>query len=129
MHKVHLGGGFGRRGRVDYIHQAVDIAKQMQGTPIKLIWSREEDMTHDFYRPISKCRLIAGLDAAGRLTALHVRVSGQSIPNRRILTGVRSLSTVIVSPSCTPTTLPVKSSAAGMASRSGMSKTMVNRSD
>ena len=71
-----LGGGFGRRGGAqDYVRQAVAIAKQMPGVPIKMIWSREEDMGHDFYRPISQARLAAGLDASGNLTALHVRVS------------------------------------------------------
>ena len=55
------------------------IAKQFPGTPIKMIWSREEDTTHDFYRPISQCRMRAGLDDAGNLVALHLRVSGQSI--------------------------------------------------
>jgi isoquinoline 1-oxidoreductase subunit beta len=75
-----LGGGFGRRGGTqDYVHQAVAIAKEFPGTPIKLIWSREEDMAHDFYRPISQCKLSAGLDADGKLVGLHVRVSGQSI--------------------------------------------------
>jgi isoquinoline 1-oxidoreductase beta subunit len=74
------GGGFGRRGGAqDYVRQAVSIAKQVPGVPIKLIWSREEDITHDFYRPISQCRLAAGLDADNNLVALHVRVSGQSI--------------------------------------------------
>ena len=74
------GGGFGRRGgSQDYVRQAVAIAKQFPGTPIKMIWSREEDMTHDFYRPISMCKLAAGLDAQGRLVGLQVRVSGQSI--------------------------------------------------
>jgi isoquinoline 1-oxidoreductase beta subunit len=80
VYKMDPGGGFGRRGGAqDYVRQAVSIAKQVPGIPIKLIWSREEDMTHDFYRPISKCRLAAGLDAAGNLVALHLRVSGQSI--------------------------------------------------
>ncbi len=74
------GGGFGRRGGTqDYVRQAVAIARQFPGLPVKMIWSREEDMTHDFYRPVSACRLRAGLDAQGRLLGLHVRVSGQSI--------------------------------------------------
>ena len=80
VYKHVLGGGFGRRGGAqDYVRQATAIAKQLPGIPIKMIWSREEDMTHDFYRPISQCRLAAGLDESGKLVALHVRVSGQSI--------------------------------------------------
>ena len=80
VHRHDLGGGFGRRGGTqDYVHQAVAIAKEFPGIPVKLIWSREEDQAHDFYRPISQCKLSAGLDADGKLTGLHVRVSGQSI--------------------------------------------------
>jgi isoquinoline 1-oxidoreductase beta subunit len=80
VYRVDLGGGFGRRGGTqDYTRQATEIAKQFPGIPIKLIWSREEDQAHDFYRPISQCRMSAGLDAAGNLIGLHVRVSGQSI--------------------------------------------------
>jgi len=81
IHRNILGGGFGRRGgQQDYIHQAVAIAKQLPpGTPLKMIWTREEDMAHDFYRPISQCKLSAGLDEQGNLVGLHVRVSGQSI--------------------------------------------------
>ena len=80
VYKHDLGGGFGRRGGLqDYVHQAVAIAKEFPGVPVKLIWSREEDMAHDFYRPVSQCRLSAGLDADGNLVGLHVRVSGQSI--------------------------------------------------
>jgi isoquinoline 1-oxidoreductase beta subunit len=77
--KYDLGGGFGRRGMSDYVRQVVLIAKQMPGTPVKLVWSREEDMMHDFYHPISQCKLTAGFDTAGNLTALHMRISGQSI--------------------------------------------------
>ena len=80
VYRHDLGGGFGRRGGTqDYVRQAVEIAKEFPGVPIKLIWSREEDQAHDFFRPISQCRLSAGLDAAGNLVGLHVRVSGQSI--------------------------------------------------
>jgi len=75
------GGGFGRRGGTqDYVHQAVLIAKQFPAeTPIKLVWSREEDQAHDFYRPISVCRMAAGFDDKGELIGLHVKSSGQSI--------------------------------------------------
>ena len=77
---MDLGGGFGRRGGTqDYVHQAVAIAKNFPDTPVKLVWSREEDMTHDFYRPISKAKMSAGLDDKGNLVGLSVRVSGQSI--------------------------------------------------
>jgi isoquinoline 1-oxidoreductase beta subunit len=80
VHKVHLGGGFGRRGAPqDYVRQAVSIAKQMPGTPIKLIWSREEDMLHGFYHPTTQSKLTGALDEGGNLTALHMRISGQSI--------------------------------------------------
>ena len=80
IYKMDLGGGFGRRGGTqDYVHQATAIAKQFMGTPVKLLWSREEDQAHDFYRPISQAKMSAGLDAQGNLTALHIRVSGQSI--------------------------------------------------
>jgi len=80
VHKHDLGGGFGRRGGTqDYVRQAVAIAKEFPDVPVKLIWSREEDQAHDFYRPISQCKLSAGLDAGGNLVGLHVRLSGQSI--------------------------------------------------
>src|SRR4029077_19813530 len=79
-HRHDLGGGFGRRGGTqDYVHQAVAIAKEFPDTPVKLIWSREEDQAHDFYRPISMCKMSAGLDEKGELVGLHVRSSGQSI--------------------------------------------------
>jgi isoquinoline 1-oxidoreductase beta subunit len=75
-----LGGGFGRRGGTqDYVRQAAAVAKQFPDTPIKLIWSREEDMSHDFFRPIGQCRLQAGLNDKGELDTLALRVSGQSI--------------------------------------------------
>jgi isoquinoline 1-oxidoreductase beta subunit len=80
VYKIHLGGGFGRRGAVhDWVRQAVAIAKELPGTPVKLLWSREEDMTHGLYHPITQCKLTAGLDAQGNVQALHMRISGQSI--------------------------------------------------
>ena len=80
VHKVHLGGGFGRRGAFqDYVTQAVKIAQVFPGTPIKLIWTREEDMLHGRYHPLTQCKLTAGLDEKGNLTGIHVRLSGQSI--------------------------------------------------
>src|SRR5262245_34231584 len=80
VYRHDLGGGFGRRGGTqDFVRQATLIGKQFPGVPVKMIWSREEDMTHDFYRPISDCKLTAGLDEQGQLVGLHVRVSGQSI--------------------------------------------------
>jgi isoquinoline 1-oxidoreductase subunit beta len=79
VYKVHLGGGFGRRGFQDYVAKAVLLAKQIPGTPVKLLWSREEDMRQGRYRPISQCKLQAGLDANGNLVGLTMRVAGSSI--------------------------------------------------
>ena len=80
VYRHDLGGGFGRRGGTqDFVRQATLIAKQFPDVPVKMVWSREEDMGHDFYRPISQCKLAAGLDDKGALVGLHLRVSGQSI--------------------------------------------------
>jgi isoquinoline 1-oxidoreductase subunit beta len=80
VYKLHLGGGFGRRGaHHDWVRQVVAIAKELPGTPIKLIWSREEDMLHGKFHPVTQAKLRAGLDAQGNITALHLRISGQSI--------------------------------------------------
>ncbi len=80
VYKMDLGGGFGRRGgQQDYVHQAASIAKQFPGTPIKLMWTREEDQTHDFYRPASQCQMSGGLDAQGNLVGLQIRLAGPSI--------------------------------------------------
>src|SRR4026209_421263 len=68
VYKINLGGGFGRRGAFqDYVTQAVRIAKEMPGTPIKLLWSREEEMTQGRDHPIMQSRLTGGFDAAGNL--------------------------------------------------------------
>ena len=80
VYKIHLGGGFGRRGAFhDFVRQAVTIAKQVPGTPVKLLWSREEDMRHGHYHPITQAKLVGGLDDDGNLVGLHIRLSGQSI--------------------------------------------------
>jgi len=87
VYKIHLGGGFGRRGFGDYVRQSVLIAKQIPGVPVKLIWSREEDMLHGRFHPVTQCKLTGAFNAAGELTGLHMRIAGQSIiasvfPNR-----------------------------------------------
>jgi isoquinoline 1-oxidoreductase subunit beta len=75
-----IGGGFGRRGAFhDYVTQAVRIAKQVPGTPVKLLWSREEDMAQGRYHPVMQAKMTGGLDASGNLVGLHMRLSGQSI--------------------------------------------------
>jgi len=80
VHKLLLGGGFGRRGAFqDYVTQAVLIAKQIPGRPIKLIWTREEDMLHGHYHPIMMARMKGHFDAQGRLLGVDMRLSGQSI--------------------------------------------------
>jgi isoquinoline 1-oxidoreductase subunit beta len=80
VHKMMLGGGFGRRGAPqDYVTQGVQIAKQFKGRPVKLMWSREEDMQHGFYRPASMVRMRAGLDARGQVVAMHTTVACPSI--------------------------------------------------
>lgn len=79
VYKQLLGGGFGRKGAPDYVSQAVKIAKQIPGVPIKLIWSREEDMAQGFYHPVTKARCQGALDADGNLIGMKIRISGQSI--------------------------------------------------
>ena len=79
VHLTYLGGGFGRRGFQDYTRQAVSIAMAMEGRPVKLLWSREEDMQHDYYRPMTMVRLKAGLDAACNPVAWRIRDSSHSI--------------------------------------------------
>jgi isoquinoline 1-oxidoreductase subunit beta len=79
VHKMSLGCGFGRRGMFqDFVRQAVLIAKEM-GQPVKLVWTREEDIRHDFYRPVAAVRMTAGLDAGGAPVAWKIRTAGQSI--------------------------------------------------
>jgi isoquinoline 1-oxidoreductase beta subunit len=79
VNKLHLGGGFGRRGQQDYVRQAVLIAKQVGGRPVKLIWTREEDMQHGFYRPVGMAKMSGAMDESGRVVALRMRVAAPSI--------------------------------------------------
>jgi isoquinoline 1-oxidoreductase beta subunit len=79
VHKTMLGGGFGRRGLTqDFVTVAVKIASHVE-QPVKVLWTREEDTRHDFYRPVAMARMTAGLDAAGKPLAWHVRMTGNSI--------------------------------------------------
>ena len=76
---MQMGGGLGRKSPQDFTRQAVAIAMQLPGKPVKLMWSREEDMQHDLYRPASLVRVRAGIDDSGKPQALHIRVSAPSI--------------------------------------------------
>ena len=76
---MQMGGGLGRKSPQDFTRQAVAIAMQIPGKPIKLMWSREEDMQHDLYRPASLVRMRASVDSTGKPNALHVRVSAPSL--------------------------------------------------
>ena len=73
------GGGFGRRHELDSLEQTLRIAMAVPGRWVKLLWTREQDMQHDFYRPAHAVRYRGVVDAAGRVLALHGRISGQSI--------------------------------------------------
>ena len=78
INRMLLGGGFGRRGSIqEFIRQAVLIAREVDA-PVKLIWSREEDVAHDLYRPFGMARLVAGLDGDGMPLALSIRLAGPS---------------------------------------------------
>lgn len=80
VHRPYLGGGYGRRGASqDFVRQAVLIAKELAGTPVKLLWSREEDMQHGFYRPAALYRQRAVVDAGGQVLAWQARLASQSI--------------------------------------------------
>ena len=82
LHVTYLGGGFGRRLEVDAIGQAVRVALETGGRPVQLLWPREEDLTHDFYRPAGAALMQAGLDAQGRVQALKITSAGDAITPR-----------------------------------------------
>ena len=77
-----LGGGFGRRIDVDFVAQAAEISKAMGGGPVKLVWTREDDMTHDFYRPTSFHQMAGALDAQGRPIVLKFHLTSPSVTSR-----------------------------------------------
>ncbi len=79
LHVMRIGGSFGRRLATDYLRQAVLIGRQVPGTPVKMMWTREEDMAQGRFHPVTRCRLRATLDDKGGIEALHMRISGQSI--------------------------------------------------
>ena len=81
IHTTFLGGGYGRKLELDFQIQAAQIAKAV-GKPVKLIWSREDDMTHDYYRPLSLHQMAAGLDAAGNVTTFHSKMTSPSVTAR-----------------------------------------------
>ncbi|MCP5266062.1 MAG: xanthine dehydrogenase family protein molybdopterin-binding subunit [Burkholderiaceae bacterium] len=92
VHTTLLGGGFGRRLEVDYVAQAVRVAMEADGAPVQLVWSRETDTTHDFYRPAQVARLEAALDERRRPRGLRVLSAGDSILrqlSRRLFPAVR----------------------------------------
>jgi isoquinoline 1-oxidoreductase beta subunit len=82
VHVTLLGGGFGRRLEVDYAAYAVRIAMDCDGAPVQVVWSREEDMTHDFFRPMQVARARAALDAGGHPTSLSIKSAGDAIAPR-----------------------------------------------
>jgi isoquinoline 1-oxidoreductase subunit beta len=82
VYVTHLGGGFGRRLEVDFVAQAVRVAQETAGRPVQLNWSREEDFSHDFYRPAAAALLRAGFDANGRITVFDARSAGDAVEPR-----------------------------------------------
>jgi len=93
-----LGGGFGRRLEVDCVAQAVRVALECGGRPVQLIWSREEDTTHDFYRPMQRAKLSAAVDAAGKVSSLQIRSAGDAITPRWLERNLPALAAPVETP-------------------------------
>ncbi len=87
VHVTFLGGGFGRKSKADFVVEAALIAKEA-GAPVRVQWTREDDLRHDYYHTVSAQRLEAGLDAQGKVVAWHHRVAFPPIPS--IFTGTRT---------------------------------------
>lgn len=82
IHTTFLGGGYGRKLELDFVAQVVAIAKRTKGKPVRLQWSREDDMTHDFYRPASLNQMSAGIDDKGNVTGISMKMTSQSVTAR-----------------------------------------------
>ncbi|HEX6957784.1 MAG TPA: molybdopterin cofactor-binding domain-containing protein [Ferrovibrio sp.] len=82
VHTTYLGGGFGRRSEADFVAAAAQVAKAVTGRPVQVMWPREEDMRHDFYRPAALHRIKTGLDGAGRPIAWKQDLASPSIMRR-----------------------------------------------
>jgi len=106
LHVTYLGGGFGRRLEVDVVGQAVRIALETGGRPVQLLWPREEDLTHDFYRPAGAAVLRAALDAEGLPTGLEVMSAGDALTPRWLERAAPALAT--------PFDLPDKATTEGL---------------
>jgi isoquinoline 1-oxidoreductase beta subunit len=98
LHVTYLGGGFGRRLEVDVVAQAVHIARSQPGRPVQLVWPREEDMRHDFYRPAAVAVLSAALDAGGQAQSLRITSAGDAITPRWIERGLPALAGPVDTP-------------------------------
>ena len=109
VHVTYLGGGFGRRLDVDFVGQAVRVAMETGGAPVQLLWPREEDMTHDFYRPAAVAVLQAAIDAEGRLEGLAITSAGDAIAPRWLERGLPALSAL-----SGPMDVPDKSTSEGL---------------
>ena len=106
LHVTLLGGGFGRRLDVDFVAQAVRVALECQGKPVQLGWSREEDTTHDFYRPLHVAKLRATVDAKGGISSLSIQSAGDAISPRWLERGLPALAG--------PMDMPDKTTAEGL---------------
>jgi isoquinoline 1-oxidoreductase beta subunit len=98
LHVTYLGGGFGRRLDIDFVAQAVRVAMACDGLPVQLLWSREEDTGHDFYRPLQVAQLRAALDAQGYARSLRIHSAGDAISPRWLERGLPSLASPVDTP-------------------------------